>query len=212
MPFPQLLEHTGTILGFVWSEMLCSSEIISISAAASLHSSPVNLTDRLVECLIELIPKVESELNQFQDLVQQPCIDFEHRLTTYGLLPLTSSDLSVLINPTNNPTSKNPNTNTTASKKEPSKSQSAVDNSSSATSTSIMLTEVVSSLKIRYAKSRRRELLVRAREVLLADYHNTMLASGDALEVCIYVCSISIIILMIKLDLVLRYIIQTKWF
>ncbi len=35
----------------------------------------------------------------------------------------------------------------------------------------------------RFASQRRREVLVRAREAVLADYHNLMLASGDASEV-----------------------------
>lgn len=45
------------------------------------------------------------------------------------------------------------------------------------------LLAILSSLRSRFAKTKRREILLRAREVVLADYHNTMLAAGDALEV-----------------------------
>ena len=54
------------------------------------------------------------------------------------------------------------------------------------------LSDIVSSIHIRYAKIRRKEILTRARELLNADYHNTMLASGDMTEVCVYSVSVCI--------------------
>ena len=35
---------------------------------------------------------------------------------------------------------------------------------------------------MKFGEMRRREILSRARELMLADYHNTMLGTGDALE------------------------------
>ena len=35
---------------------------------------------------------------------------------------------------------------------------------------------------MKFSDSRRKDVLVRARELVLSDYHNTMLGSGDALE------------------------------
>ena len=50
------------------------------------------------------------------------------------------------------------------------------------------LSDIVSTIHIRYAKIRRKDILTRARELLNADYHNTMLASGGMTEVCVCVC------------------------
>ena len=44
------------------------------------------------------------------------------------------------------------------------------------------LTNFVDDLISRFADSRRRDILVRARELMLSDYHNTMLGTGDALD------------------------------
>jgi hypothetical protein len=38
---------------------------------------------------------------------------------------------------------------------------------------------VVADLSGKYAVMRRREILTRGRDLLLSDYHNTMLAAGD---------------------------------
>lgn len=54
---------------------------------------------------------------------------------------------------------------------------------SNTTAAGSSLLAILASLRSRFAKSKRREILLRAREVVLADYHNTMLATGDALEV-----------------------------
>jgi hypothetical protein len=44
------------------------------------------------------------------------------------------------------------------------------------------LTEYIMKLPSIYSDLRRKEILKLAREVVLSDYHNTMLAAGDALE------------------------------
>jgi hypothetical protein len=41
---------------------------------------------------------------------------------------------------------------------------------------------VINDLGSKFGDARRRDILLRARQVLLADYHNTMLGTGDALE------------------------------
>ena len=46
---------------------------------------------------------------------------------------------------------------------------------------------VVADLSQHFAHARRKQVLGRARSLVLADYHNTMLASGDALEVSVCV-------------------------
>lgn len=163
LPFPQLLEHIGAVLGFVWSELFFSLEDISFCAGAHLAKAPIQLNNRLIECLIEFIPKAESELMTFQNLIQQSCVEYEVRMNNYGLLSTQTSHRG----------------KTSGDDRGESSSGTAVQGSDTP------LTDIVNSLKSRYAKSRRSEILVRAREVLLADYHNTMLASGDASEVSV---------------------------
>lgn len=165
LPFPQLLEHIGAILGFVWSELFFSLEDISSRAGAHFAKPPIQLNNRLIECLIEFIPKAESELLTFQNLIQQSCVEYEVRMNNYGLL---SSPMSC-----------------GGKSSEDERGESASVTAAQGSDTP--LTDIVNSLKSRYAKSRRSEILVRAREVLLADYHNTMLASGDASEVSVVV-------------------------
>ena len=46
---------------------------------------------------------------------------------------------------------------------------------------SLSLSDVVNDLSTRYASMRRREVLTRVRDLLLSDYHNTMLAAGDGM-------------------------------
>jgi hypothetical protein len=44
------------------------------------------------------------------------------------------------------------------------------------------LSDIISDLGSRFGDARRRDILLRTRQALLADYHNTMLGTGDALE------------------------------
>ena len=48
--------------------------------------------------------------------------------------------------------------------------------------TPCLITKYIEDFPAKFADARRRDLLLRARELMLADYHNTMVASGDALE------------------------------
>lgn len=43
----------------------------------------------------------------------------------------------------------------------------------------LSLSDVVADLSGKYTVMRRREILTRGRDLLLSDYHNTMLAAGD---------------------------------
>ena len=47
---------------------------------------------------------------------------------------------------------------------------------------SATLSWYLSDLGARYVEIRRREILERARELVLSDYHNTMIAAGDAMD------------------------------
>ena len=49
-------------------------------------------------------------------------------------------------------------------------------------SPSASLSWYLSDLGARYVEIRRREILERARELVLSDYHNTMIAAGDAMD------------------------------
>jgi len=49
-------------------------------------------------------------------------------------------------------------------------------------SNQLSLSSYLVDLVARYAEIRRRETLERARELVLSDYHNTMIAGGDALD------------------------------
>jgi hypothetical protein len=44
------------------------------------------------------------------------------------------------------------------------------------------LSDIVNNIQVHFGAARRREILGRVREIIVADYHNTMLASGDALD------------------------------
>jgi CRISPR/Cas system CMR-associated protein Cmr5 small subunit len=55
-------------------------------------------------------------------------------------------------------------------------------NSNLTSTTTTHLSDYLTELAERFAEIRRREILERARELVLSDYHNTMIASGDALE------------------------------
>jgi hypothetical protein len=52
----------------------------------------------------------------------------------------------------------------------------------SASCKALLLSTIVSDLSKHFANTRRKEVLSKARELVLADYHNTMMASGDAAE------------------------------
>ena len=45
------------------------------------------------------------------------------------------------------------------------------------------LSKIIDELDVHFANGARRDMLSKARELVLSDYHNTMLASGDASEV-----------------------------
>ncbi len=136
----------------MWTEVFCSADEIYECVVQCLVSPPISIRSRLAETLIELIPKVETDLNTFQKLVEQPCIEFETKLAGYGFQDTSSVNIDGV-------------------------------NEEAASNTSSTLVEIMKSLKMRFAKSKRKEILGQARAIVLADYHNTMLASGDVLEV-----------------------------
>ncbi len=156
MPLPQLLEQVGQVLTFVALEVFGSNPEVIRMAAVRLSEGPTPLMAVLVETLCGLVPKSESELGAFQRSVEKPCKDFENKLTILGFL------------------------------------YSAADGSTSSTTTTTpaqgiprapaRLSDTVSELRTRFADMRRTEILGRGRDLLLSDYHNTMVATGDASE------------------------------
>eukprot|EP01038_Epipyxis_sp_PR26KG_P009864 gene9864-13271_t len=56
------------------------------------------------------------------------------------------------------------------------------DNNQSQVPSMNPLSDFLENLKSRFAELRRKEILERARELVLSDYHNSMIAAGDALE------------------------------
>jgi phage-related tail protein len=120
---------------------------------SSLQSKPVSLSQTLALTLHALIPKTESDVQQFHKTIEKSCREFDVRLESLTV-----------------PTSATGNVNSAVEK----------------------LGDIVNNLYTHFAAARRREVLSKARDLIVADYHNTMLASGDALEVAwryMLVCS-----------------------
>lgn len=152
--FPHLLSQIGQVMEFFSTEILCSNIDILCSASKTLSSAPISFIDTIISTLLSFIPKSESELLNFQKLIEKPCKEFESRLISFGFEVFDSinSDIS-----SNKNVSFDKNNN-------------------------LPLCDVVVDLIGRFADARRKDILSRARELLLCDYHNTMLAAGDASE------------------------------
>jgi len=150
-----------------------------------MSSLPADLPRRLADTLAELIPKSESDLAAFQRLVQDPCEEFETRMTGYGFETYQHSQQLLQAAAAAVGSSDDLNSSTLSVD---GNDTGGADSSASSTGSSLVgssLLAILASLRSRFAKSKRREILLRAREVVLSDYHNTMLAAGDALEVSI---------------------------
>ena len=155
MTFAQLLEQISYIMDFFASEILCSSINVISYASLALQCIPIEFMEILKSTLIGLFPKTESDLVTFQRSTERACKDFENRLITVGfrLLPYKKSNS---LNDDQDDDQDDENLHP--------------------------LSNVFSSVSEQYANVRRKDILARARELVLSDYHNTMLGSGDALE------------------------------
>lgn len=155
MTIPQLFEQIGHSCSFFWSEVLCANEEVASKASESMHSSPISFINILVDTLTSSMPKVETDLGNFQKLVDRPCKELEARLKSFGFLrKKVEEDLK--------------------------KAGNFLQSSSSDKDEPLSI--IVADLTVRYADSKRREILGKAREHLLADYHNTMMATGNAID------------------------------
>ena len=171
MPLPQLLEAVGQVLTFVASEVFGSNPDVIHMAAVRLSKGPMPLMTVLVDTLSGLVPKSESELGTFQRSLENPCKDFESKLVALGFLHSAVDGTA----------------DSTATARTTTKAAPAAKATAAAASTGVLrcpprLSEAVSVLRTRFAGMRRAEILGRGRDLLLSDYHNTMVATGDASE------------------------------
>jgi hypothetical protein len=152
--FPHLLSQIGQVMDFFSTEILCSNIDILSSASKTLSSEPISFIDTMISTLLSFIPKSESELLNFQKLIEKPCKEFESRLISFGFEVFESFNSDI----------------------------SSSQNVSLDKNDNLHLSKVVVDLIGLFADARRKDILSRARELLLCDYHNTMLAAGDAAE------------------------------
>ena len=154
MPLPQLLEQVGQVWSFVATEVFTGHVGVVALAAAQLEpAGALPLVPMLVDTLTALVPKSEGELAGFQRAAEKASKDLEAKLSALGLLQGSDSF-----------------------------SSSSSSSSRSSRSRSSRLSDSVSELRHRFADMRRKEILGRGRDLLLSDYHNTMVAAGDASE------------------------------
>ena len=153
MPLPQLLDQIQQVLSFVVTEVFVNnSSILELAAVQFTPQGSLPLMTVLIETLTALVPKNENELATFQRLIEKPCKDFESKLDALGLLTTSTS------------------TSTSSSHNQQQQQQPSP------------LTNAVQEMRCRFADMRRKEILGRGRDLLLSDYHNTMMANGDANE------------------------------
>ena len=124
----------------------------------------------LAETLLSLLPKTESELIQFQKTIEKSCKEFDSRLSALGLSSATMMS--------NTPPHGNGLTGLHIRN-----SSASSSSSNSSSSNAPCLGDMIGACNAHFATVRRRELLSCARDLIISDYHNTMLAAGDALEV-----------------------------
>lgn len=137
-PFVSKISST---LSFVYNEVFSSNDKISEVAGSFLSSQTLPLMSHLTTTLLNLMPKVESELTTFQKPLEKSCKDFETKMNSFG--SFGRNMFSSVPSP---------------------------------------LSDIIGDLGSRFGDARRRDILVCARQDLLADYHNTMLGTGDVLE------------------------------
>ena len=153
MPIIQLLDSLNQLFSFLWIHVLCSNKLAAEAIAVRLNTAPIALISTIIESISYQLPKSESELSAYRRSLEVPCRVFETKLYSIGLIHYSS-------------------TNSTTD-------DSIIDHDNAIIGP---LTEYIMKLPSIYSDLRRKEILKLAREVVLSDYHNTMLAAGDALE------------------------------
>eukprot|EP01041_Mallomonas_annulata_P000737 gene737-1415_t len=169
MAFPLLLEQLSTIFAFISNEIcnndlkltqIIATKFQNTTTTTTTTTTSTSLGTTLSNTITALLPKTEAELTAMQRQLEKPCRDFDQKMASIGMsaaLLLDSEDDDI-----------NAGGNISGS------------GSGSSSGSLSRLSSVVTDLPRIYADYRRREYLSRARDLLLADYHNCMSASGDA--------------------------------
>lgn len=118
------------------------------------QNKPLALGNTLCNALSGLIPESEYHLSGFKSSVEKPCREFEEKLKTVCKFPLVTVATATLHK--NGP--------------------------SGGSDGSTPLSLIVQEIDNKYCENRRKSILNKARTMLLADYHNIMYGTGDALE------------------------------
>ena len=172
MPLPSLLESLGQVFSFLWSEILCGNEVVG--ERTRLHTYIHTYIHLIVAIVVPFIHQVAAaigaKMNASNSSYSIVTVLME---TTSLLLPKVETDI---------PSFK-------GSLEQPFKEFEDklalfhfAESSDGKASPSASLSWYLSDLGARYVEIRRREILERARELVLSDYHNTMIAAGDAMD------------------------------
>ena len=154
IPFPALLDNLAGLLCFFASDVLCGNpELVAMAHCCLFQLKPIALGNCLCSALTALIPEAERLLEGFRGTMEKACKDFEDKCSG-AQLPCITVNTSKL----------------------------AVVAPGSGGVYASPLSTIIAELNSKYCESRRRQLLSRARDTLLSDYHNTMFGTGDAME------------------------------
>jgi len=172
MPLPSLLESLGQVFSFLWSEILCGNEVVG--ERTRLHTYIHTYIHLIVAIVVPFIHQVAAaigaKMNASNSSYSIVTVLME---TTSLLLPKVETDIPAF----------------KASLEQPFKEFEDklalfhfAESSDVKAAPSATLSWYLSDLGARYVEIRRREILERARELVLSDYHNTMIAAGDAMD------------------------------
>lgn len=149
-----MLELLSTLLNFLWDESFQKLVALTPNIRKAFSQPSQSLVRGIYDIVLHSIPKLESELFNYRKSMEKPLKELETRMTGYGIIPSESSDESL------------------------DSSDSRYQGISSRQPISFLLEHLQNS----FLDMRRKDIIGRAREYLTADYHNIMMASGDALE------------------------------
>jgi hypothetical protein len=156
IPLPTFLDNLVHILSFIYVEVFGGIDELSQNIAAAFLLPTHLLIPTVIDVVINAQPKLESELVAFRKSVDKPLKELEKKLIAFNLYaPLTKEMLSTI-----------------------KKTDSQYSVMTSAEPFSMLLDRLDGT----FNAIRRRDILSKGREYILADYHNVMMASGDAAE------------------------------
>lgn len=156
MPVPLFLDHISHILGFVFAEVLGGIDSVAQFTAAAFLSPKHLLVPAIIDVVVNAQPTSKQEMTTFRKSIDKPLKELEKKLITcnfYG--PITKDELSNM--------RKSGIQYNVLTAKEP-------------------FTALLDNLDDTLNAIRRRDILSKGREYIIADYHNVMIASGDASE------------------------------